>query len=343
MTAPVMHRMFGVLAILAATLGAAHADDVADFYKSRPLTIVVGHEVGTGFDIYSRVLARHLGHHIPGNPQVVVQNMVGASGLAAANWLANVAPKDGSVIMTFAYTVAFEPIFGNTAARFDAGKLTWIGNMDEGVGICGVSKASGIQTFDDLFNKETAFGGTGASGPLSKSALALKNLLGARIKLVAGYAGSASVKLAINRGEVQGICGLSMSSVTSQWRNELESGLFKVILQLSGRPHPSLPGIPHVDAYAKSAEDQQVFGLLFGLQALGRIYGSTPAVPAARRDALRQAFVATMSDPQFQADAAKSQIDVNPATGAEVEAFIAHVAAASPEVVERAKRATRHE
>jgi hypothetical protein len=132
-----------------------------------------------------------------------------------------------------------------------------------------------------------------------------------------------------------------MSSVTSQWRDELESGAFRVILQLSGRPHPSLAGVPQVNAYAKTAEDQQVFGLIFGLQALGRIYGSPPGVPPARRDALREAFVATTRDPQFLAEAAKAQIDVNPATGAEVEAFIAHVAASSPEVVERAKRATR--
>src|SRR5215510_2309603 len=131
--------------ILTLGVSGAHADDVADFYKGKAFTIVVGHEVGTGFDLYSRVLARHIGRHIPGNPHVVVQNMVGASGIAPANWLYNVAPRDGSVIMTFVHTVAFEPIFGNSAAKFDAGKITWIGNMDEGVGICGVSRASGIQ------------------------------------------------------------------------------------------------------------------------------------------------------------------------------------------------------
>lgn len=317
------------------------ADDVADFYKSKSFTIVVGHEVGTGFDIYSRVLARHIGRHIPGNPSVVVQNMVGASGLTPANWLYNVAPKDGSVIMTFVHTAALEPIFGNGAARFEPSKFTWVGNMDEGVGICGVSKASGIARFEDLLVKETPFGSTGATGPLGKYALAVKNLLGAKIKLVAGYQGSASVKLAINRGEVHGICGLSMSSVTSQWRDELQSGAFKVILQLSGKPHPGLADVAHVNSYAKTADEQQVFGLIFGVQALGRIYGSTPGIPAERKNALRSAFVATMSDPQFLNDAAKSQIDVNPTTGAAVEAFIARVATSSPEVVERARRATR--
>jgi tripartite-type tricarboxylate transporter receptor subunit TctC len=340
-----IYRSIGAALLLAVGVApqGGVADEVADFYKSKPFTIVVGHEVGTGFDVYSRVLARHMGRHIPGNPGVVVQNMVGASGITPANWLYNVAPKDGSVIMTFVHTAAFEPIFGNSAARFDAAKFTWIGNMDEGVGICGVSKASGVTRFEDLLVKETVFGSTGATGPLGKYALAIKNLLGAKVKLVAGYQGSASVKLAMNRGEVQGICGLSMSSVTSQWRDELQSGVFKPILQLSGKPHPGLSGVAHVDSYAKTAEDRQVFGLIFGVQALGRFYGSTPGVPAERRNALRAAFMATMSDPQFQADAAKTQIDVNPMTGAEVEAFIASIATSPPEVVERAKHAAHQD
>jgi tripartite-type tricarboxylate transporter receptor subunit TctC len=273
----------------------------------------------------------------------VVQNMVGASGLSAANWLYNIAPKDGTVFATFVHTAIFEPLFGNGAAKFDAAKLTWIGNMDEGVGICGVSKASGIKTFGDLLARETVFGSSGASGPLGKYALAVKHLLGAKIKLVPGYAGSASVKLAINRGEVDGICGVSMSSVTAQWRDELESGAFRPILQLSGKQHPILAGVPHVDDYAKTAEDRQVFGLIFGVQALGRIYVSPPAMPTERMKALRAAFTATAADPEFLADAVKMQIDVNAATGAEVEGFIARVVASSPEVVERAKRASRND
>jgi tripartite-type tricarboxylate transporter receptor subunit TctC len=321
----------------------AAADEVADFYKGKTVSVVVGHETGTGFDIYSRALARYLGRHIPGNPNLVVQNMVGASGLAAANWLYNIAPKDGTVLMTFVHTAAFEPLLGNSAAKFDPAKMTWIGNMDEGIGICGVSKASGIGKFEDLLARETIFGATGATGPLGKYALAVKNLLGAKVKLVSGYQGSASVKLAINRNEVHGICGLSLSSVNSQWRDEVDTGAFKVILQLSGKPQPSLKGVAHVDDFAKTAEDQQVFGLIFGVQALGRIYVSPPAMPPARMAALRAAFMATAKDPEFLADAAKLGIDVGPATGAEVEAFIARIAASSPEVVERAKRATRHD
>ena len=326
-----------------AMLTTAAADEVADFYKGKTVTVMVGHETGTGFDVYSRALAKHLGRHVPGNPNLVVQNMVGASGLASANWLYNIAPKDGTVLATFVHTAIFEPLFGNTSAKFDAARFTWVGNMDEGVGICGVSKRSGIQTFDDLLKRETVFGSSGATGPLGKYALAVKHLIGARIKLVPGYAGSASVKLAINRGEVDGICGVSLSSVTSQWRDEYESGAFKVILQLSGKPHPLLRGVLHVDDFAKTNDDRQLFGLIFGVQALGRVYVSPPAMPAERLKALRAAFMATAADPEFLADAARMQFDVNPASGEEVEAFIARVVASSPEVVERARRATRND
>jgi tripartite-type tricarboxylate transporter receptor subunit TctC len=307
------------------------------------VSIVVGHETGTGYDIYARTLARHLGRHIPGTPAIVVQNMVGASGLAATNWLYNIAPKDGTVLATFVHTAIFEPLAGNAAAKFDPAKFTWIGNMDEGVGICGVSKAAGVNTFEELRIKETVFGATGASGPLGKYAFAVRNLLGAKIKVVSGYQGSASVKLAIQRGEVNGICGLSWSTVTSYWKDELDSGAFRPILRLSGQPQPELRGVPHVDSFATTAADRQLFALIFGVQALGRIFVSPPAMPLERKSALRAAFLATAKDPQFLADAAKAQIDIGPTTGEDVEDFIAGVASASPAVLERARKAVRND
>ena len=328
------------IAGLALWAGTAAAGEVADFYRGKSFSIVVGHETGTGFDTYSRLLARHIGRHIPGNPSIVVQNVVGASGISAANWLYNVAPKDGSVMATFVHTAVFEPIMGNAAARFDPAKFTWIGNIDDGIGICGVSKASGIDTFKDLLTKEVVFGGTGVSGPLAKYAIAVRNLLGAKIKLVNGYKGSASVKLAIDRGELNGVCGVSLSTVQSQWKDDYESGAFKIVLQLSGKPRPSLP---HVDNFANTPEERQLFGLIFGVQALGRIYVSPPGLPPDRKAALRSAFNSTMQDPQFRAEADKMKLDIEPTTGEAVEAFIAHIAGSSPGVVERAKAALHHE
>ena len=330
--------LMAAVALLVSGAQPAAGDDVADFYKGKTVMIVVGHEAGTGFDIFARVLQRHLRRHIPGNPGVVVQNMTGAGGIAAANWLYNAAPKDGTAIASFVYSVPFEPLMGNDAARFEAAKFTWIGNLEEGVAVCGVSKAAGIGAFEDMRTTEVVFGGASVNGALVKSALAVRNLIGVRMKVVPGYKGTASIKIAISRGEVHGVCSVLMSTVTSYWREDYESGNFRPIIQLSGRARIG-HGIPHVDDFVKSDDDRQVHGLVFGIQALGKLYASPPAIPAARREALRAALAATVKDPEFVAEAAKTQIDISPWTGAEVEAFIAKVSTASPAVVERAKQA----
>jgi tripartite-type tricarboxylate transporter receptor subunit TctC len=338
-----LNRVWAAIALFTAGLltQQAAADEVADFYKGKTVSIVVGHEVATGFDIYARVLARHLGRHIPGNPSIVVQNMVGASGLTAANWLFNVAPKDGTVMATFVYTAPFEPVMGNKAARFDAAKFAWIGNMEESVAICGVTKAAGIGKFDDMRTKETIFGATGATGPLVKTAAAVKNLLGVKMKIVSGYKGSASVKVAIQRNEVHGICGLPMSTIRSSWADIYNSGDFQPVIQLSGRKQADLKGIPHVDEFAKSDEDRQLFGLIFGAQALGRIYLSPPGIPDARKNALRAALLASMKDSQFLEDAQKTKIDISAMSGEDVERLIARLSAASPATIERVKQVVK--
>lgn len=331
-------RFIAALALLAvAAPPPAVADDVADFYRGKTLTIVVAHEPGTGFDVYARVLQRHLRRHIPGNPGVVVQNMPGVGGIAAANWLYNVAPKDGTVVSSFVYTVPFEPLMANNAARFDPAKFNWIGNMEEGVAVCGLSKAAGVATFDDMRRTETLIGGASITGALMRSALAVKNLFGAKIRVVAGYKGTASMKIAVARGEIHGVCGLLMSTITSAWREDYQAGNFRPMIQLSGRTR--IPSITSVDDFAKSDEDRQVHGLIFGAQALGKLYAAPPGIPVALRDALRAALNATMKDPAFVAEAAKTQMDVSPMTGTEVEAFIAGLSAASPAVIARVKQA----
>ena len=315
------------------------ADEVAAFYKGKSITVVVGHEVATGFDIYARALSRHLGRHIPGNPNIVVQNMVGASGMTAANWLHNVAPKDGTVIATISASPIMEPILGNPAARFEPAKFAWIGNMESIAAICGVWSNSGIEKFDDLFVKEGLFGAAGAAGAGAKHPLAIKNILGAKIKLIPGYKGTASIKLAMQRGEVAGLCAIGMSTVTSYWRDDFKSGAFRPILQTGGGAHDLLAGVPHINDYAKSDADRQVFGLIFGTHELGRLYLAPSVVPVARHTALRAAFTATMEDPLFLADAAKTRIDISPMTGQQVEGMMARIASSSPAIVGRAKQA----
>lgn len=329
------------LPLAAAGTQLCSAEEMEDLYRGKTISFVVGHGVGTGFDIYARALAHHLARHIPGNPSIIVQNMGGASGMTAANWLYNIAPKDGTVIATFVHTVPFEPMLGNSAARFDPSKFTWIGNMEESVGICGVSKASGIRNFDDLLHKEAVFGATGASGQLRKFSVAVKNLLGAKIKLVTGYKSSADVKLALDRGEIQGVCGLPMSTVTSFWRDDYASGALKPIIQLSGKKLPELKDIPHAADYAKSDEARQLFGLVFETQALGRLVVGPPGMPSEQKKALRTAFTTAMTDAQFLAEADKTQINIAPTNGEEVERLIAHLTAASREIVEKAKAALK--
>ena len=338
----VAFRTLAVAAVLAMGLVShAAADAVSDFYKGKTLTLVVGNEVGTGFDFYGRTIARHLGRHVSGQPNVVVQNMVGASGIAATNWLYNVAPRDGSVLATFVHTVPLEPLMGNSAAKYDSAKLTWIGSMASNVAICGVSKSSGIERFEDILTRQYPFGATSTTGAIAKDTLALRYLFDAKIKLIAGYQGTGAIKLAMQRKEVAGVCGLSMSTIAAAWRDDFDSGALKPILQLSGGAHPDLKGIPHINDMARSEDDRMIIGLIYGAQALGRSYASAPAIPVDRRDALRAAFMATMKDPQILNETAKSHIDISPITGEQAEALVARLFASPPDIVERAKQAVR--
>src|SRR5262245_40663882 len=207
------------------SMQAAAAQDLERFYAGRKLSVVIGHEVGTGFDLYGRALSRHLGRFIPGNPNLVPENMIGVAGFAAANWLYNVAAKDGSVIAIFAHTAPFEPLVGKGAGRFDASKLTWIGIMDSVVGVCGVWNHAGIAAFDDLFAKETLVGagGAGSVGPLTQFPTALRRLLGVKFRVIQGYKGSAEIRLALARGELQGICGIPLSTLKTEWKDYLNA------------------------------------------------------------------------------------------------------------------------
>ncbi len=316
---------------------AAVADPVADFYKGKTFTILVGQEPGTGFDIYSRTLARHIGRHIPGNPQIVVQNMPGASGVNSFNWLYNIAPKDGTVMATSSQNVVMEPLMGNTSAKYDATKYLWIGNMEQSASVCGVTPEAGVTKFDEMLSKEVVFGATGPTGPLGQAARALNLLVGAKLKIIYGYKGSASVKLAMQNGEVKGICGLPWSTIKAFWKDELDAKRFLPIIQLSAKPMPELGPIAHIDDYVKSDEQRQMVDLIFGQLVLGRVYATPPGVPAERITALRKAFMATMADKEFLGDAVKTRIDIIPSTGEEVDALVRRFYATSPQIVEKVK------
>lgn len=325
---------------LSLTLGAGtiQAQTPAEFYKGKTVNVLVGIEPGTGFDLYGRTLARHMGRHMPGNPVLVVNNMPGASGLVAYNWLANVGAKDGTVFGMGSFTIPFEPMFGNKSARFDATKMRWVGNMDSSVSVCLVRNDTGVASFSDLMSKQVTVGGTGTAGPISQAPKALKALTGAKLNLVEGYKGTASVKLAIERNEVQGVCGLSLSTVRTQYSALVERKQVRMILQLGPEPHPELGDVPHVFKFAKDNADLQVFRLIFGPQGLGRSFVAPAGIPEDRLQALRAAFTATMKDPAFLADAKAVKLDLRPQTGAQVENFVRQIYTTPPQIVERAKK-----
>ena len=328
-----------VAVIAAAWVRSARAEVAADFYRGKVLNLVVGHEAGTGYDFFARTLARYLGRRLPGNPAVVPRNMPGAGGLKAANWLYDVAPKDGTVVAVFAPETALKPIFGDATANFDPAGFTWIGNMDESIATCAVSASSGIITVEQLFTREAVFGATGAAAPTSKFAYALVNLLGAKVKVVQGYKGSADLRIALNRGEIQGACGMSHSTLKTQWKEEVESGRVRPLMQFGINRSPDLPGVAHIYDYARSNEDRELFDVAFGPHVLGRPVIAPPGVPAERAQALRAAFTTTMQDQDLRSDLARMGLVITPASGEEVQGLVARFASYPKAVVEKAAAA----
>ncbi len=314
----------------------AISETVAEFYRGKTLNIVVGHEAGTGYDFFGRTLARHLARHLPGNPAIVPQNMPGAGGTRAANWLYNVATKDGTVVSILAPETALKPIFGDPAAHYEPAKFTWIGNMDESIATCTVSAQSGIRSVDQLRTREAVFGATGSAAPTSKFAYALVNFVGAKIRVVQGYKGSNDLRIALNRGEIEGACGASHSTLKTQWKDDIDSGRIRVLVQFGLNKLADLGDAAHIYDYAKSNEDREVFDVAFGPHVLGRPVIAPPGVPADRANALRAAFMRTIHDAELLAETAKLGLEIRPASGKEVEALVARFASFPKHVIERA-------
>jgi len=326
--------------VVVTALGAqsAAAQSVAEFYRGRTVTFTIGLPPGGGYDLYSRVLAKHYGRLIPGNPTIVPKNMPGAGGLQASNYMANVAPKDGSEIGMIASSALLTPLFGDDAAKFDPRKYTWLGSMNDDVSSCGVWHTTGVTRFEDMMQKEVVFGASGPAAITAAHAQVLKNLLGAKAKVILGYTGTKDVSLAMQRGEVGGSCGLTVSSLRTQWRDEWRNGDLKILIQMGSRDHPELKDVPNIYKFAKSEDDTKVLHLIFDQSILGRPVLGPPGIPAARATALRDALIATLKDPQFLADAEKAQMEILPATHDEIEKLLATFYAYPPAIIEKAKK-----
>jgi len=323
-------------AVLAAA-APARADAVEDFYKGRTVNLYIGYSVGGGYDDYARAISRHLGDHIPGKPNVVPQNLEGAGSLRAANFLYSRAPKDGTAIGTFARGAAFYPLMGLQGASYDAQKMNWIGSANNETSLCIALASTGITSIEQLKTQEMTAGGTGPTDDTVQFVKVINGVLGTKMRPVTGYPGGNDVLLAVERGEVQGRCGWSYSSLLATRPNWIKEKKINILLQLGLKKHPDLPNVPLVmDVPGLSNEDKQILKLVFARQVMGRPYAAPPGIPADRLAALRKAFMDTVTDPAFLADAAKAELEINPVDGAEVQKLVADVYQTPPEIARKA-------
>ncbi|MGH6946604.1 MAG: Bug family tripartite tricarboxylate transporter substrate binding protein [Kiloniellales bacterium] len=329
-------------AILAtAPLAAAVAQTPAEFYAGKSIDLLIGYSPGGGYDTYGRMVARHMGKHIPGNPDIVPKNMPGAGSLKLTNFLYNVAPKDGTVFGIIGRGIAMEPLLGGEGTNFDALKFNWIGSANNEVSICAAWHETGIETFEDILEKELIVGGTGSGADTDTFPLVLNNVFDTKLKLISGYPGGSDVLLAMERGEVGGRCGWSWSSVKTNHMHWVEGKKINILVQMSMNKHPDLPDVPLIIDLAETKEQKQVLALIFSRQTMGRPFVAPPDIPADRVEALRAAFDATMADPEFLAEAQKADLEITPVTGTEIQALLVDIYDTPKKVVERAAKAAQ--
>jgi tripartite-type tricarboxylate transporter receptor subunit TctC len=323
-------------AFAALPLSPAAADSLADFYKGKNVELYIGYSAGGGYDVYARLLARHMGKHLPGNPTIVPKNMTGAGSLKLANWLYAVAPKDGTVFGMIGRGTPFDPLFGIKGAQFQGTKYHWLGSANDEVSICVSWHTSEVKKFEDLLTKELIVGGTGASADTDQFPKIMNAVLGTRMRVITGYPGGNDIGLALERGEVKGRCGWSWSSVKVTHQKWLDEKKINILIQLSLSKHPDLPHVPLVVDLAKTAEDKAIMRLLFVRQVMGRPFMTPPGVPDDRVAALRKAFMATMRDKEFLAEAARGKLEITPVSGEDIQKLVEEVYATPAAVTRRA-------
>lgn len=322
-----------VCAFVAVPAASASAQSVAEFYKDKKLNMIIGFGPGGGYDQWARAVARHMGKHIPGNPTFVPQNMPGAGSLTAANHLYSVAPKDGSTIGIIARDAPLAPMTGAEGGRFDALKFTWLGSPTAETNVCIAHKNSGIRTLAELQQKELIIGDTGPGTGTYTYPRVLNAILGTKFKVIGGFPSSTEVFLAIERGEVHGICE-SYDSVLSKKPEWIKDGTISLLVQGGAEPNPNVKA-PFIFDQAKTPEQKQALIFVYSGQGIGRPFVAPPDLPADRAKALQAAFDATMKDPEFIADAAKQKLEVEPVPGDKLAAILKSIYATPKATVDQ--------
>ena len=322
----------GMLALNADMSAPAQSVDMS----GQRITLTVGSPPGGAYDLYSRLVAQHLGRFIPGHPTVIVSNMPGAGGIIELNWLSNVAPKDGTALGIVPLSAVFEPLFGNRQAQYDPRRLGWLASLDNYTGTAVVYRGTPFMTARDLIEREVVIGGAGIGSDITIWPILMRNLLGAHFKLVKGYSGTTGIILAMDRGEVQGMIGADWGGLKSANAQQLADGRLRVLMQLALARNPDLADTPNILEFAKTPEDRAVLELFISREEFARPFTAPPGLPAPVLATLRQAFASLAADPEFRLDAGRARADIHFTSAEQVAALAERVYAFPAPVIARA-------
>ncbi len=326
----------GISATLLALAVTAPAAAQAPSYAGKSVQMIIGFGAGSGFDLWGRLVARHMGKHLPGNPTIVPENMPGAGGLGAVNFIYNRAPRDGTVMGLIASSAAMGPLTGAAGARFDPTRITWLGTPTTEIYVCIAYSAPqvSVKSFADLYQNELIVGATGPGAGSYFFPKALGALLGMKFKIVGGFPGASSIYLAMERGEVDGICQ-SLAGLAETRPDWISGKKVAILFQGGAAPNPALRDVPFVNDLARRAEDRQAIEFLYAGTGIGRPFFAPPDMPVELVKTMRDGFTATMRDSDFLADAKMQKLDVNPKDGADLAALIEKIYATPTPIVER--------
>ncbi len=317
-----LHGFAAALSFWAFYATSVQAQDAGAFFAGKSIRIIVGTGAGGGYDTYARLVARHFGKHLSGKPSIVVENMPGASGIRAVNYLYAAAPSDGTVISTFNNAMPVYQATGQAGIQFKTEQLSWIGSLTQTASVVVVATSTGVKTIDDARRIEVVMGATGAAGTKAAYAALLNNTLGTKFKIVTGYEGSNAVSLAMERGEVQGDASNPWSTWKSARADWVRNNRIVPIVQIGLKADPDLPQVPLLGTFAASDEQRQMFEFTGAPVAIQQPFAGPPKIPADRLEAMRKAFDAMTADPEFRAEAAKASMDLDPLSGSAVEAIV---------------------